>query len=298
MVSTRSVDESMSLNGNVLMHPSFVTPYRVPVFVRATILRVVSGSLLLSGIFVGCVALALNDVASMKTRLSCSLSCATSLVAFYHYQKLLSIREQGGTRVTLSKPGDVPMGQAVELKLSWQELAADAVRYSDWLVTLTPLIVDLHVMADLHVSLFPVAWSPILCSIMVLLGSFTRIGTDELVPPSGETTGHDMFVRIAGVAAFCLSSVCLFFVLYNLLHDLNPDPSHGWCGAFSLPWIGYGLVTIVSFVWRQIEPEGYPEALSVFKDVAFGALDTWSKAMFGIYIGTSALKNEDLMFVF
>ena len=50
--------------------------------------------------------------------------------------------------------------------------------------------------------------------------------------------------------------------------------------------------------WRQIEPEGYPEALSVFKDVAFGALDTWSKAMFGIYIGTSALKNEDLMFAF
>ena len=113
------------------MQPSFVTPHAVPVFLRASVVRVVAGSLLLAGIFVGCVALTVDDP---KAKLSCALSCATCMVAFYHYQKIVSIREQDGTRVTLTKPGDVPMGQSPILKTAWQELAVDAVRYSDWSV--------------------------------------------------------------------------------------------------------------------------------------------------------------------
>jgi len=288
-------DESLSLRGNVLLHPSFVTPHEFPVFIRATAMRVVTGTLLLSGLFVGCAALTVDD--ATKT-LSCALSCATSIVAFYHYTKLVSIREQGGTRITLSKPGDIPMGQPPALKLAWQELAADAVRYSDWIVTLTPLIVDLHILNGQQTALFPIAWSPVLCILMVVFGAFTRIGTDELIPPSTATKSNDGVVRVAGLISFVLSAVCLFLVLYNLLYGSKNDQSNGWAAAFSLPWVGYGIVAMVAIVWRQFQPDGYPEALSVFKDVGFGALDVWSKAVFAFYIGSNALGADGLLFGF
>jgi len=288
-------EESVSLKGNVLLHPSFATPHDFPGFLRSATIRVVAGTLLLSGIFVGCVALVVDDP---KHQFSCALSCATSLVAFYHYTKLISIREQTGTRVTLSKPGDIPTGQTAGLKAAWIEMAIDSVRYSDWVVTLAPLIIDLHILNGQHTALFPMAWSPVLCTLMVIFGSFTRIGTDELVPPSKTTAHNDTLVRVAGLVSFILSSACLFLVLYNLLYDLEDDPSEGWAATFSLPWIGYGLVTLIAIVWRQFKPEAYPEALSVFKDIAFGTLDIFSKANFAFYIGSSALQWESLMFSF
>jgi len=119
-----------------------------------------------------------------------------------------------------------------------------------------------------------------------------------LVPPSKTTAHNDTLVRVAGLVSFILSSACLFLVLYNLLYDLEGDPSEGWAATFSLPWIGYGLVTIIAIVWRQFKPEAYPEALSVFKDIAFGTLDIFSKANFAFYIGSSALQWESLMFSF
>lgn len=294
-MASASVEEALSLKGSVLLHPSFVTPHDMPVFLRSAALRVAAGNLMLAAVFVGCVALVVADA---TTRLSCALACATCVVATWHYSKLLAIREQNGTRIKLSKPGEVPMGQAPELKLGWQELSADAVRYSDWSVTLVPLIVDLHLLNGEHTSLFSVAWSALLCVLMVALGAFTRLGTDELVPPS-EASGAqagDFCVRVVGVLSFLLSAACLVLVLLNLLSGLDPDPSNGWVYAFSLPWIGYAAVSGVAIVWRQMQPDGYPEALSVVKDVAFGALDVWSKAAFALYIGMKALGHADLLF--
>lgn len=127
--------EDQSLKGNVVTHPSFVTPYDTPTFLRAAMLRVVAGFMALAACVSFCVALVST---TNEDRLSCALAFATCAVAFYHYQKLIAIREQTGVRIKLSKPGDVPMGQATELKLAWQELSADAVRYSDWMVRATP----------------------------------------------------------------------------------------------------------------------------------------------------------------
>ena len=283
--------------GHVLLNPALFTPHEFPVFMRATVMRIVAGSLLLAGVFVGCVALTVDD---SKSKLSCALSCATCIVACWHYKKLISIREQSGVRMRLSKPGEAAAaGQPpVELTLAWQEIAADSVRYSDWLVTLTPLIIDLHILNGEHTALFPIAWSPILCTLMVTFGAFTRIGTDELVPPSNCTKSVDGIVRIVGLVSFALSSACLVLVLYNLLHGLEDDPSNGWVAAFSLPWLGYGIVTMVAIVWRQFQPNGYPEALSVLKDVAFGTLDVYSKAIFAFYVASTALGSEALMFRF
>jgi hypothetical protein len=283
--------EEQSLKGNVLTHPSFVTPYDTPTFLRSAMLRVVAGSLALAA----CVALSTSIVsATGDDRLSCALSFATCAVAFYHYSKLISIREQTAMRVKLSAPGAVPSGQATELKLSWQELNCDAVRYSDWMVTLLPLVIDLHLIVGRHTALFSIAWSVVLVQVMVALGSFTRLGTDELVPRR-DGGGLDGMI-IFGITTLLLSFGCLVLVLYNLLGNLENDPSGGWVYAFSLPWVLYGVVAVVSIVWRQMQPSGYPEALSIFKDVSYGALDVWSKAMFTLWICSKALGMNDVLF--
>jgi bacteriorhodopsin len=283
--------ESQSLKGNVVTHPSFITPYDTPTFLRAAMLRVIAGFMALAACVSFCTALV---VQTNEDRLSCAFAFATCAVAFYHYQKLISIREQTGVRVKLAKPGDVPMGQATELKLAWQELSCDAVRYSDWAVTLLPLIIDLHMIVDKHTALFSIAWSGMLVQVMVALGAFTRLGTDELVPRR-DGKGVDAMMVI-GLLAFFLSCGCLALVLYNLLGDLESDPSNGWVYAFSLPWILYGVVAIASIVWRQFQSRGYPEALSIFKDVAYGFLDVWSKATFALWICSKALGVNDVLF--
>lgn len=281
------------LSGNVVFHPSFATPYDIPTFLRAAALRVVAGSMLLAAALALCAAI----VASSDTdRSSCALAFCTCVVAFYHYKKLVSIREQTGSHVTLTKPGDTPVGQAPGLKLAWQELNVDAVRYSDWAVTLTPLIIDLHIIVGGHTAFFSISWSVMLCIAMVMFGSFTRLGTDELVP-GNQGRGLDGPI-LFGIVSFALSSVCLALVLANLLVDLENDPSNGWVYAFSLPWVGYGVVALISIVWRQFDAKGYPELLSIFKDLAFGTLDVWSKATFTFWVSTKAFGINTLVFGF
>jgi bacteriorhodopsin len=286
-------EEALSLKGNVLLQKSFVTPHAVPAFLRASAMRVVAGSMLLGAIFASIAALVATDA---KDRISCALSATVCVVAFYHYIKLTKIREQEGSRVTLAKPGEKPSGQASELKWSWQELITDGVRYSDWCVTLPPLVVELHLMIDGHTHMFSVAWSCLFVVLMVALGAFTRLGTDELVPPAkGENA---TLARAIGFFTFLGSCVCLFFVLFNLLGGLEDDPSNGFVFAFSLPWIGYGATALLAIVWRQLDASGYPEALSVTKDLLFGVLDVWSKAVFAFWVASKALGYNTLFFGF
>jgi len=286
-----SDEEAMSLKGNVLLQKSFVTPHAVPAFLRASAIRVVAGSMLLGAVFAAIAALVAPDA---KDRVSCALSAAVCIVAFYHYVKLCKIRDQEGTRVTLSKPGEVPSGQASELKWSWQEMVADGVRYSDWAVTLPPLVVELHLMVNGHTHLFSVAWSCLLVVLMVALGAFSRLGTDELVPPAKDENAT--LARGIGLFSFLGSCVCLFLVLFNLLSGLGDDPSNGWVFAFSLPWSFYGITALLAIVWRQFQTEGYPEALSITKDILFGFLDVWSKAVFAFWVASKALGYNEVFF--
>ena len=123
-----------------------------------------------------------------------------------------------------------------------------------------------------------------------------RIGTDELVPPRRK--GADFGVRVSGLIAFALACLCLAFVLCNLLLGLEEsiDPTKGYVYVFSLPWIFYGVVALVAIVVRQFTPETYPEGLSVFKDVAYGILDQFSKGFFAFYVVTGALGVQDKLF--
>jgi hypothetical protein len=136
---------------------------------------------------------------------------------------------------------------------------------------------------------------------VVLLGAYTRFGTDELVPiaKSQRNSLVDGFARVSGLVAYVLACVALFFVLYNLLGNVTDvEPTNGWIYAFSLSWIGYGAVSLVAIVVRQCWSDGYPETLSVFKDVAYGALDIWAKAVFGVWVGAYATGSTDPVFKF
>ena len=155
---------------------------------------------------------------------------------------------------------------------------------------------------DVEPYWFGIPWAVVLIVTMVALGGYTRFGTDELVPIRKDQRNSllDGFARLTGLLAFAAASLCLFFVLFNLLANVSEDndPTNGYVYAFSLPWIAYGVVSIAAMLVRQFYSEGYPESLSVFKDVAYGGLDIWSKASFGVWVGCKAVGLTDPVFAF
>lgn len=170
-------------------------------------------------------------------------------------------------------------------------------------VTLPALLIELHlIISDVDPYWFGIPWGVILLVAMVALGAYTRFGTDELVPIRKDQRNSllDGFARLTGLLAYLLACVCLFFVLHNLLANVTTttDPTNGWVYSFSLPWIAYGVVPVIASLVRQFYPNGYPESLSVSKDVAYGALDIWSKAIFGIWVGFKAVGLTDPVIAF
>jgi len=291
------MDEKQLLRGNILSHPSLATSHDYPAFLRAAACRVVAGSMLLSGVFTALCAITTDHD---NSRASCGIATAVSLVAFYHYLKVVAVRDQTGSRVVLGKPGEDEPSVDKGLVLGWQDMLVDSIRYSDWLVTLPGLVIELHLLAP-EPPWFGVPWAAFLVALMVVLGAFTRFGTDELVPVRTDLkrTMADGFARLSGLLSFVLAFVSLVLVLYNLLANVHAERvDNAWIMAFSLPWIAYGVVAIVAMVVRQFYPAGYPETLSLFKDVSFGALDVWSKAVFGFFVGAKSLGLTDPLFKF
>jgi len=170
-------------------------------------------------------------------------------------------------------------------------------------VTLPGLLIELHLLIpNVEPYWFGIPWSVILIVAMVALGSYTRFGTDELVPIRKDQRNSllDGFARLTGLLAYFLACACLFFVLHNLLENVTSttDPTNGWVYAFSLPWIAYGVVPLGASLVRQFYPNGYPESLSMSKDVVYGSLDIWSKAVFGVWVGCKAVGLTDPIFAF
>ena len=259
-------------------------------FIRSSIVRVSAGGMLLGGVVAGLAAITTED---KDSRFSCVLSCAICLVAFYHYSALLSLRSHKSS--SHKKSSD--RGAAVDLLLANHragvtEAAADAIRYSDWWVTLPAMTFEVHAMLGDYGHWFSSSWASALICVMLLLGSFCRFGADELVP--GGSNNRDGFVRLVGLIAFVGACVCLFVVEFNLFYG-NQHENRYWALMFVLPWGLYGLVALLSIVVRQFTPN-YPESLSVFKDVALGSLDVWSKSAMALWVAATALGKQNAIF--
>ena len=250
------------------------TPFRVPYFVRTSALRACAGALLLAAV-IAITAAITTDV--LQERLECALCGSICTVAFYHYLKMIDVRE------TLKSGLDA-------------EMAIEAIRLSDWFVTLPPLVLELHLMLNGYTKWFNPPISAMMLSGVVSLGAFVRLGADELAP-SKASTDWDTIVRLVGFICFIAAFGLLAVVLCNAFVDLPVDPQGGWAYAFSIPWLAYGIVAALGIFWRNVYP-GYSEGMSIFKDVAYGTLDGFCKAIFTLYVASKALENNNLFFGF
>ena len=124
-------DEAALLAGSYLTNPNLATPHETPSFLRSAALRVVTGVMLSSAVMASLCALL-----DTPYRFDCVLSAAVCWVASYHYSALTSLRSQATGVVKLVPPGIKNFGTPTPLRLAWQEASADAIRHSDWIVSL------------------------------------------------------------------------------------------------------------------------------------------------------------------
>lgn len=126
-------------------------------------------------------------------------------------------------------------------------------------------------------------------AVMIILGAYARIGTDEMWD-----TDH-VWTQFSGFVAYGLSCLCLVFILVDMGNAASCIEHGGFFRSFFYVWIGYPVVGFVSSMWRLFSKicyksydGNYPEFLSLFKDLSFGLLDVWSKGVFAMWTAYTA----------
>jgi len=126
-------------------------------------------------------------------------------------------------------------------------------------------------------------------ALMILIGAFARIGTDE------SWDFKRPILAFFGYAAYAVSLTCMVLLLWDLGNAAHPIQNGYLFRSFFYVWIGYPGVALCSMLWRfwyarcsKTYPDGtyageFPEALSLFKDLSFGLLDVWSKGVFAMW---------------
>jgi hypothetical protein len=195
------------------------------------------------------------------------LSVLICWVAAYHYHEIVKIRDGGETSVRL-------------------EMKADALRYGDWIITMPLLTLKLYAVinrpSSAYDSLFSSPEIAALASVlMVALGTFVRLGLDEL-------SGWQRLVvasKVAGIAAWALSCVCLILLLIDLARAGETHPDAAILYSFIFVWVAYPLVTFLASAWRYMDKADtpYDARLSIVKDASLSCLDVYAKGAFAWY---------------
>jgi len=136
---------------------------------------------------------------------------------------------------------------------------------------------------------------------MVMFGSVYRFFCNEARPTYENNVSKPPSTATVIIAYGSLIISMGFFVLIEigLLSNLKPPweftadhtlQTDAWALLFlSLIWIGYPIVTIISRVAISGVPGNeYSANVSLFKDIAYGALDTTSKGGLAIYFASKA----------
>ena len=174
-----------------------------------------------------------------KLSFACSLSTAVNAVAATHYWFIRSVADN--------------------------EVATDMLRYSDWAVTLPFMVLELHILAEeadhtYEPAFFSKEFGAFTLLCVVALGAIWRFDLATSGPRG----------KCIGVLSFASSCVLLAIAFANLFANLQREV--GLVMTFSVPWIGY---PVVSTMQRGCVDA---DARRRFKNVAFSALDVWSKA--------------------
>jgi hypothetical protein len=143
---------------------------------------------------------------------------------------------------------------------------------------------------------------------MVLFGSIYRFYFNELRGSVNKATGNpqkpDMATILGGSLCFCISTGLFVATVYALLGNaLEPSKftanidgraaglkTDAWAlRVFVWVWVGYPIVAIMQrLLLIGTRPDEYTANVSLFKDLAYGALDVTSKAGMAIYFATKA----------
>ena len=195
-----------------------------------------------------------------------SLSVIICLVAAYHYYEIAKVR----TSETSVKT----------------EFQADALRYGDWVITMPFLTLKFYAIINKSASAYDSVFSnPEMAAVtsvmMIALGSFVRLGLDEL---SGWRR-LSVFARIIGICCWVLSCVCLVLLLIDIGRAADTHSDTPLLLSFLFVWVGYPLVTFLAAVWRYTDNADtpYDSRLSIVKDATFSCLDIYAKGVFALY---------------
>ena len=247
---------------------------------------------------------------AVTKRFLCALSVVVNMVAVAHYKIVVKIRSYDfgtGAAATFASKSVTPFKSWNETFGIGIEMAVDAVRHSDWLITLLFLIHKLYALAGKNADgtqrmgdVFETVEGVVFCSvIMILLSVFVRIGTDE-VWDIVKVSGCACIVPVVALTAWCASVVIMILILVDI--DTAVERNKGTTNvelyrSFYLIWIGYPLVSLFSWGSRVAlaqcggKPNGEtPEWVSLIKDVCYALLDCWSKGAFAMWTAYAAFN--------
>jgi len=193
-----------------------------------------------------------------------ALATVINAVAAWHYNEIIKVR----------------VGEAITKGSEWK---IDALRHGDWIVTMPLLVLKLHALVGNNLDHDPILHSvdlaAFIAALMIACGAFARLGYDEM---HGFFKDMDGFDKTVGVVLYCASIACLVLLLIDLFNLFSDVETTTIVYAFFLVWPAYAVVALLSCVIRQYtDADEYPRFVALSKDVAYSALDVFSKAVFG-----------------
>ncbi len=204
-----------------------------------------------------------------------TLSFIINGVAAWHYGEIVKVR----------------VGQAISIESEW---AIDALRHSDWAVTMPLLVLKLYALInnpDHNLILGSVDASALCACLMILFGAYSRLGLDELA----DYEGMSRFDLTIGIVLYAGSVALLVLLLIDLVNAYSGVENTTIFFAFFLVWPCYALVAFTAAFFRQgRDASRYPKYIALAKDLCFATLDVFSKAVFAWHTCSAAFGVQVL----
>ena len=132
-----------------------------------------------------------------------------------------------------------------------------AIRYSDWYITTTLMLVEFFIVAGTLES----RWGWLLgaclsCELMIMGGHFATVLKEN---------GY-YFYHIYAISVFFYVLLCICYIFGTVLHNIVQN---SWVHIFFILWVFYPFA-----FWSQ-----------KYKNISYNILDLYSKGIFGIVLG-------------
>jgi len=239
---------------------------------KATIfvLRVAFAFIASASLFALAATLTYIKAANTAATYVAALSAIINAVAAWHYNEIVKVRTS----------------QSVSVNSEW---TIDALRHSDWAVTMPLLILKLYALInnpEHDLILGSVDVSALCATLMILLGAYSRLGLDEL----SNYNGMSRFGFTVGIFAYLGSVALMVLLLIDLVNAYSGVENTTLVFTFFLVWPCYALVAFTAIWFRQggESAERYPKYIALAKDLCFAALDVFSKAVFAWHTCSAA----------